>query len=506
VSQEAFSSCAFFSSSFSTRTTTTHFVFSLLFVMTLALTLHGQVTVNQLSSDPFTNSIAQHATEVEASTFSWNNTIVTAFQQGRFFNGGGSSDNGWATSTDGGKTWTHGSLPGLTKTGGMGKYDRATDPAVAYDAKHQYWMIATLPLYNTGGSSTAMLLSRSKTGTTWSNPVTVTPVYSKPDKTWLSCDNNTGSPYYGNCYAEWDNNGAGDIVYLAVSSDGGKTWGTPVQPSTKPAMFGLQPLALSTGRVIAPGSDAFNINIESTTSTDGGKTFGAPVIVSAISKHTAAGGLRDLVLPTSAIDAANTVYTVWQDCRFRTSCAENDLVMSTTTDGTTWSAVTRIPIDPTTSTVDHFLPGLAIETNTSGSTAHLGLTYYYYPNTSCTKTTCQLEAGYISSSDGGSTWSTPVQLSNAMTLTWFPNTNQGFMPGDYESLAFVNGLAFPVFGIAKANSGTTFNVTMNAPVTGLTDGPGVNSSAGEKPVPNAHSDAAPRTTPVCDRCQDEEED
>ena len=58
--------------------------------------------------------------------------------------------------------------------------------------------------------------------------------------------------------------------------------------------------------------------------------------------------MRDLVLPSSAVDAADKVYTVWQDCRFRTGCAENDLVMSTTADGTTWSAVTRIPIDPTT--------------------------------------------------------------------------------------------------------------------------------------------------------------
>lgn len=481
-------------------------MFLLLSVMTLALALQGQVAVNQLSSDPFTTSVAQHATEVEASTFSWHNTIVTAFQQGRYYNGGGASDNGWATSTDGGATWTHGSLPGLTKTGGMGKYDRATDAAVAYDSKHQMWLIANLPLYNNGGSSTAMILSRSRTGTAWSNPVTVTPVYSKPDKTWVSCDNNTGSPHYGNCYAEWDNNGAGDIVYFAVSSDGGSTWGTPVQPATKPAMFALQPLALSTGTVIAPGSDAFNENIESTTSTNGGTTFGAPVIVSAISKHTAAGGLRDLVLPASAIDAANTVYTVWQDCRFRTSCAENDLVMSTTTDGATWSAVVRIPIDPVTSTVDHFLPGLAIEPNTSGSTAHLGLTYYYYPVANCTKTTCQLEAGFISSTDGGSTWSAPTQLSDAMTLTWFPNTNQGFMPGDYTSLTFVNGVAYPIIGIATANSGKTFNATMNAPVTGLGDGPAFNSSAGEKPVPNAHSDAPPHTTPVCDRCENEEKD
>ena len=83
----------------------------------------------------------------------------------------------------------------------------------------------------------------------------------------------------------------------------------------------------------------------------------------------------------------------------------------------------------------------------------------------------------------------------AMTLTWFPNTNQGFMPGDYTSLTFVNRLAYPIIGIATANSGKVFNATMNAPVTGLSDGLGLNSSAGEKPVRNFHSDAPARTYP-----------
>ena len=35
--------------------------------------------------------------------------------------------------------------------------------------------------------------------------------------------------------------------------------------------------------------------------------------------------------------------------------------MSTSSDGKTWSAVTRIPIDATTSTVDHFIPGIGID-------------------------------------------------------------------------------------------------------------------------------------------------
>src|SRR5437867_2944298 len=66
----------------------------------------------RISTDPFTNSTSQHKTELEPDSYAFGQTIVATFQQGRFFNGG-SSDNGWATSHDGGATWTHGSLPGL---------------------------------------------------------------------------------------------------------------------------------------------------------------------------------------------------------------------------------------------------------------------------------------------------------------------------------------------------------------------------------------------------------
>ncbi len=58
----------------------------------------------QISSDPFTNSTSQHRTEVEPDTYAFGSTIVATFQSGRFFDGG-SSDIGWATSKDAGKTW-----------------------------------------------------------------------------------------------------------------------------------------------------------------------------------------------------------------------------------------------------------------------------------------------------------------------------------------------------------------------------------------------------------------
>ncbi len=96
----------------------------------------AQVPLTQISTDTFSNTTSQHETEVEPASYSFGNTIVTLFQMGRFTDGG-ASDIGFSTSTNGGTTWTHGNLPGVTKVEGTGKYERASDPSITYNTKFQ---------------------------------------------------------------------------------------------------------------------------------------------------------------------------------------------------------------------------------------------------------------------------------------------------------------------------------------------------------------------------------
>ena len=168
-----------------------------------------------------------------------------------------------------------------------------------------------------------------------------------------------------------------------------------------------------------------------------------------LTAHGVQGSLRVHQLPSAEVDSTGKVYVVWNDCRFRSGCAENDIVMSTSTNGQTWTAPVRIPIDPTNSTVDHFLPGIGVEQGTGGATAHLGLIYYFYPTANCTSTTCRLTVGFVESSDGGTTWSAPVQVQGPMRNTWLPNTTQGYMVGDYMSTSFAGTQAYPVFIVAR---------------------------------------------------------
>lgn len=449
----------------------------------------ANVSLTKVSDDPYTNTTSFHHTELEPDTFAWGQTIVAVFQTGRF-SSGGSDNTGFATSTDGGVTWTHGFMPGTTVySDPPGPYARLSDPSIAYDAKHDVWLANSL----TVDTKNSDIVNRSTDGgLTWTNPIVIsTPTgNSDYDKNWMACDNWTQSPHYGNCYAEVDDANLGDIVKMFTSSNGGKTW----VEATVPTAHGLggQPLAQPSGNVIVPfWGDAGDI--ESITSTDGGVTYSAPVSVTHITDH-GVPFVRTEPLPSAEIDKKGKIYVVWQDCRFETSCLTNDIVMTTTKDGTTWSKVVRIPIDPVGGGVDHFIPGLGVDRSSGGTSAHLALTYYSFPTEPCAIDTCKMEAGFVSSTDSGKTWTAPTQVLGPLKLTWLPSAGGRFV-GDYISTSIVGDLAFPV--IANAKKGTcvvgqidSCHEYMVAPTGGLAVQAGTIPVGAERPVPGARSDHA----------------
>src|SRR5437868_4105630 len=206
------------------------------------------VALTQLSSDTFTNSSSQHATEVEPGAFAFGSTIVTAFQVGRIFAGGG-ADIGFATSKDGGASWQAGFLPGITQFQG-GTFNAVSDPAVAFDSAHNVWLISTLPL----GAFNEVAISRSPDALTWGNPIRIsnTP---DADKNWITCDNTAASPFFGHCYVEWDDPStpAGNgLIWMTTSVDGGLTWSTAVNTAAHDAGIGGVPIVQPNGNVIVP--------------------------------------------------------------------------------------------------------------------------------------------------------------------------------------------------------------------------------------------------------------
>jgi hypothetical protein len=439
-------------------------------------------------TDPFTNATSQHATAVEPDTFAAGSTIVMATQSGRFFDGG-ASDIGYATSTNGGQTWTSGTLPGITPypPGGGGTFERVSDPAVAYDAKHGVWLISSIPILP-DTSVPAVYVNRSTDGgLTFGTPVTVAAAAAGQDfdKNWTACDNHPSSPFYGNCYTTFDDFGAGDRLKVSTSTDGGLSWGPALDTANRATGLGGQPVTQPNGTVVIPAADAFETAIIAYRSTDGGRSWSRTTRVARALSHVEAGNLRSGPLPSAEVDAAGKVYVVWQDCRFRTRCAGNDIVMSSSTDGQHWSSPTRVPIGTTTDGHDNFIPGIAVDERSAGTAAKLGLTFYSYDVSAC-GSACALKAGYIQSNDGGASWSATTTLAGPFGLNLISDTSQGRMVGDYISTSWVDTAAgrraFGAFAVGQPPAnGNAFDEATYVPTGGLNlSGPFSASSTGDR--------------------------
>ena len=418
--------------------------------------------LSSISSDPFTDSGSQHQTAVEPDSFAYGQTVVAASMSGRYFSGGGANGLGWATSSDDGVTWAQGLLPNLTTSNG-GPFDRVTDPVVAYDAVHQTWLIsASAVIFGATSVRTFVTVSRSHDGLHWSDPNIVEE--RDNDKEWIVCDNGPLSPFRGTCYLEWTTFSPNHIE-LSVSRDGGATWG-PVQVPGKPrAEIAGQPLVQPNGTVIMPMVDwSADNSVQVMRSVDGGATWkGEQTGVRIKHRDTPyiRGGASQFV--SAEIDGSGNIFVAWSDCRFRKNCSSNDIVFATTADGVHWSLVQRVPIDGLASGLDHLIPGIGVDVATSGGATHVGLAFYQV-QAGCAFADCRLQAGFVSSVDGGAHWSAPTPLGSQMRLDWIADTNRGRFVGDYISTSFTNGgRAHPVVSIGLEPAGSEFNQSIFTP-------------------------------------------
>jgi hypothetical protein len=424
--------------------------------LVLSLAASASIPILQIATDPFTNSTSQHKTVVEPDSFFFGSTGVAAAQAGRFFDGGASGIV-FARSVDNGASYTSGTLPGLTVFQG-GPFARVTDPSVAHDRAHGVWMVSSLGL-DASVTGTAVVVNRSTNGgLTWGNPVTVRAAAAGEDfdKNWTACDNTTSSPFFGRCYTVWDDFGNGNRLKIAFSTDGGLSWTLSTTPNV--GVIGGQPVVQPNGNVVVPLDNASETSLGFTRSTNGGVSFSNVTTITSITAKVDPGGIRSGPLPSAEIAGDGKIFVVWEDCRFRSGCSTNDLVFTSSLNGTIWGPVTRIPIDPTTSVTDHFIPGVGVDRNTSGSTTKVAVTFYFYPDVNCNFSTCALHVGFISSSDAGATWGPLVDVTGPMALASLPNTSQGRMVGDYISTSF-NG----------SSQARGYFVVANPPTSGGTD-------------------------------------
>lgn len=398
----------------------------------------------------------QNVTQVETDTFSWGTTVVSAFQAGRSSKGYGAAAIGYATSTDSGQTWSHGLLPGLTASSPTpnASYPLVVNQSVAYDALHATWLVPSVTYVPSGTvfREKALLVSQSANGTTWQLPVTAVPT--DVDKAWGVCDNTPTSPHFGSCYVAYSQLDSSLAMAVVTSTDGGATWTAPVQVPDglggNAFGYNVYPLVQPDGTVVVVATDLNNgrngSKLMSFASTDGGASWSVPSTVATVRLHSITG-IRALNKPTADLDATGRISLVWADCRFQTQCSANDLVLASSSNGTTWTSPARLPLQALGSTDQQFDPGLAIAPGSSGVSAQLSVVYY---STVPCATTC-VDARYATSYDGGTTWSSAYTVnSSPMPITWLASSPRGRMVGDYNSVSFVGGSAVTVLPLATA--------------------------------------------------------
>jgi hypothetical protein len=397
------------------------------------------VVSRRLSIDPYTNADSQHETAVEPDSASFGDTVVAVYQLGRR-EGGASANIGTAVSRNGGRTWTRSTLPGTTVNATpSGPEVAASDPVVAYDAAHDVWLVGTLTVEK---SFTHIEVAHSTDGQHWSAPVQAAGGQVL-DKEWLACDNGASSPFRGRCYLEYSDDQANTTV-SQYSTDGGATWSSPLRAAA--ILVGTQPVIQPSGTLVVVAGDYRDEQARSGTmvalrSTDGGATFSRFAISDLQASDNSP--MRAISLPSVAADANGTLYAVWSDCRFRTACAVNDLVLSTSTDGMTWTTPARISTNNSA-----FIPGLAADPQHPGS---LAVVYAHYYGACLTQGPCTLGVSFAQSRDGGKTWTPPQRLdAQPFSTTWLPRAEGGRMIGDYFSTSYAGSRVVPVFTLATS--------------------------------------------------------
>jgi hypothetical protein len=223
-----------------------------------------------------------------------------------------------------------------------------------------------------------------------------------------------------------------------------------------------------------------NVKVAAVTGMVAGNTLNVDGETVTISTVGTAGATGTGVTFTPALAAAHAsgAFVTVNGVPSTSTAAPNDIALSVMPGPTgaapspVFGTPARIAIEAdagaSSNTVDHFVPGIAADPNAAG---RLGLFYYSYPQANCVYASntpqflpapqpqCAPQQNYVSSANGGTTWSAPTTLGTMSSLAMVPRGTDG------PDLGNENGPVVIPFGPLKGNAITLF--ALGLPVKGL---------------------------------------
>ena len=385
---------------------------------------------------------------------------VAAAHDGRYPDGG-AVDISYAWTDDGGKSWHHKPLPGITKSAG-GAWDRASDPVVAFGPDGSvYISVLAISLECPSG----VTVSRSTDGgKTFGPPVlahySASCDYSD-DKNFLAIDNGRYSPHRGRLYQFWTPfltdpapNGS-SLQVVRWSDDHGQTWSPTVdltehgfytqnsQPMIKPdgtivdtyldygtaaggegpeSRIGQDEAAQATPTAAPPPADT----IVARTSHDGGATWSA---ASTVTTNAGEGpqGIRCCLFSASADPVTGRLFASW------ISPASDAVLLSQSFDGKHWSAAAQVTN-----------PAAGHDYINTDVAAYRGQVFVANSTRDTTVQHGRLVQQQLSVSSDGRHFAAPIKLGPLSDLKYAAQAG-GTFPGDYMGTAATHGRVYAVW-------------------------------------------------------------
>jgi hypothetical protein len=363
---------------------------------------------------------------------------------------GGSGQQAQYFSSDGGGTWGQTSL--ALQTGDSFH----SDPAVDWTSDGTAWS-TTIGIDATGTILHMRAYKSTNGGATWTFDATFSGSQTNTDKELIWVDHSSTSAFKDNIYACW-HNGAPQFVNHRTGPGG--SWGTPLQISgseTTGTAIGCDVKTNSGGDVFVFWPDTGSSKLYVAKSTNGGVSFGTPVRIAntfdSFDIGIPAMASRRLLIYTTGgaykTATKNMVYATWTDQTGATGCNSPANEPGTNTastcksrvwfarssdGGATWGA--PVMINNQSSLNDQFNQSMAVD-ETNG---RISIIYYDTVDDTGRKKT---NVYYQTSSDDGATWSAPFKVTTAQTDETVAGADSGNQYGDYNSLSGWSNTFFP---------------------------------------------------------------